>query len=70
MNILIIGGAGFIGSQTTKAIKNKGYFPIVLDNLSHGNKAIIEDVLKVPLIIGEVGDKQLLKKYFWEIILN
>ena len=62
MNILIIGGAGFIGSQTTKAIKNKGYFPIVLDNLSHGNKAIIEDILKVPLIIGEAGDKQLLKK--------
>ena len=62
MNILIIGGAGFIGSQTTKAIRIR-YFPIVLDNLSHeiNNN---EDVFKVPLIIGEAGDKQLLKKYF------
>tara|TARA_B100001989_G_scaffold251646_1_gene231337 strand:- start:463 stop:1515 length:1053 start_codon:yes stop_codon:yes gene_type:complete len=62
MNILIIGGAGYIGSQTSKALKNKGYFPIVLDNLTHGNKEIIEDILKIPLIIGQVGDKELLKK--------
>ncbi len=62
MNILIIGGAGYIGSQTTKAIKKKGYFPIVLDNLTHGSKELIEDTLKVPLIIGQAGDKGLLKK--------
>ncbi|MBO8244212.1 UDP-glucose 4-epimerase GalE [Prochlorococcus marinus XMU1411] len=61
MNILIIGGAGYIGSQTTKAIKKKGYYPIVLDNLIHGHKHLIEDILKVPLIVGQAGDKELLK---------
>tara|TARA_B100000886_G_C20369984_1_gene469069 strand:+ start:150 stop:1193 length:1044 start_codon:yes stop_codon:yes gene_type:complete len=61
MNILIIGGAGYIGSQTTKAIKEKGYHPIVLDNLIHGHKHLIESILKVPLIEGQAGDKELLK---------
>ena len=37
MQVLVIGGAGYIGSQTVKALKKDGFNPIVLDNLSFGN---------------------------------
>ena len=33
-NILITGGAGFIGSNLSLALINKGYIVTVLDNLS------------------------------------
>jgi UDP-glucose-4-epimerase GalE len=34
--ILVAGGAGYIGSQTAKALDKAGYLPVVLDNLSTG----------------------------------
>jgi nucleoside-diphosphate-sugar epimerase len=32
-NILVTGGAGFIGSHTCKALRRAGYNPITFDNL-------------------------------------
>ena len=37
MNILVTGGAGYIGSHVCKALAAKGYVPITYDNLSRGN---------------------------------
>jgi len=37
-NILVVGGAGFIGSHVTKALGRRGYHPIVFDNLSSGHR--------------------------------
>ena len=37
-NILVTGGAGYIGSHTCKALSNLGYIPIVYDNLIYGNE--------------------------------
>lgn len=37
-NILVVGGAGFIGSHVTKALGRCGYHPIVFDNLSSGHR--------------------------------
>ncbi len=37
-NILVTGGAGYIGSHTCKALAAAGYAPVVLDNLSTGNR--------------------------------
>ena len=34
---LVVGGAGYIGSHTAKALKNAGITPIVVDNLSSGH---------------------------------
>ena len=59
--ILVVGGAGYIGSHTVKALIKEGFKPIVLDNLVNGNRYIVENVLKTPLIIGQAGDKELLK---------
>lgn len=36
--ILVVGGAGYIGSHTCKALKQKGYLPIVYDNLINGHR--------------------------------
>lgn len=41
MNILVTGGAGFIGSHVADALVHKGHRVIIVDNLSSGNKAYI-----------------------------
>jgi UDP-arabinose 4-epimerase len=38
MNILVTGGAGYIGSHTAKALAAAGYTPVVVDNLSNGHE--------------------------------
>ena len=37
MNILVTGGAGYIGSHTVRALEQSGYTPIIVDNLSRGH---------------------------------
>lgn len=41
MNILVCGGAGYIGSHMVKMLVNKGYNVIVFDNLSTGHREAI-----------------------------
>jgi UDP-arabinose 4-epimerase len=38
VNILVTGGAGYIGSHTCKALARAGHVPITLDNLSRGHE--------------------------------
>ena len=57
-NILVSGGAGFIGSHVCKLLNQKGYTPIVIDNLSTGYK---EFVKWGPLIKADIQDKQAVK---------
>src|SRR5437868_4102282 len=37
MNVLITGGAGYIGSHTAKVMAQSGYRPVALDNMSFGH---------------------------------
>lgn len=37
MNILVTGGAGYIGSHTVRALQRAGYTPVIVDNLSRGH---------------------------------
>ena len=60
--VIVAGGAGYIGSHAIRELQDGGFEPVVLDNLVYGHKKIVEDVLGVPLIIGEIGDKKLLEK--------
>ncbi|MCG6137564.1 MAG: UDP-glucose 4-epimerase GalE [Nostoc sp. LLA-1] len=62
--ILVTGGAGYIGSHAVLALKNAGYEVIVLDNLSNGHREIVEEVLQVKLIVGDMSDRPLLDKIF------
>ncbi len=60
MNILVIGGAGYIGSHTVLALKRRGYNPIIFDNLVNGNIEVAER-LDVKLIKGDIRDEILFK---------
>lgn len=62
--ILVTGGAGYIGTHAALALKNAGYEVIVLDNLSYGHRELVEEVLKVKLIVGDTNDRALLDKIF------
>ena len=53
MNILVTGGAGYIGSHTVRALAaSKDFTPIVYDNLSTGHEASVPD--DVQLITGDI----------------
>lgn len=41
-NILVVGGAGYIGSHTCKMLSQRGYNPIVFDNLIYGHREFIK----------------------------
>jgi UDP-glucose 4-epimerase len=60
MTVLVTGGAGYIGSHTVRALQRAGEAVLVLDNLVYGHRAIAEDVLQVPLVVGQLGDRDLL----------
>jgi UDP-glucose 4-epimerase len=62
--ILVIGGAGYIGSHAVLTLKHAGYDVVVLDNLSRGHREIVEQVLQIKLIVGDAGDRSLLDDLF------
>lgn len=51
--VLVVGGAGYIGSHTCKALKAAGFTPVVVDNLSKGHNWAVK---YGPLEQGEAGD--------------
>lgn len=59
MNILVTGGAGYIGSHCCKELSKKGFQPVTIDNLVYGH----EDFVKWgEFFNGDVGDPAPLKK--------
>src|SRR5574341_1609885 len=48
MRICITGGAGFIGSHVAELFSRKQHELLILDDLSTGNMALIEPLLKNP----------------------
>lgn len=48
-NILVTGGAGFIGSSLIPVLLNRGYHVIVVDHLSAGKKQNLEPFLSLPV---------------------
>lgn len=53
MNILVTGGAGYIGSHTAKVLATSGHTPVVLDNLSNGHEWAVR---WGPFERGDLGD--------------
>jgi UDP-glucose 4-epimerase len=59
--ILVVGGAGYIGSHMVGLLKKEGYDVVVLDNLSTGHR---EAVLDAEFVEGDLEDKNLLAQLF------
>ena len=53
-NILVVGGAGYIGAHTCLDLAEKGFTPVVYDNLSNGHS---EFVRWGPLETGDIADR-------------
>ncbi len=60
-SILVVGGAGYIGSHMVKGLLENGYSVVVLDNLSTGNERLLTGGA---FIKGNMGDAGLLKQVF------
>jgi UDP-glucose 4-epimerase len=54
LNILVTGGAGYIGSVVTSALIHAGHKVLVYDNLCHGYRSAVHPAAE--LVVGEVGD--------------
>ena len=60
-NVLVTGGAGYIGSHTCKALARAGFTPVTYDNLVYGHR---EFVKWGPFVEGELGDMTHLARTF------
>ncbi len=60
MNVLVTGGAGYIGSHCVRQLTAAGHQPVVLDNLVFGHREAISS--KIPFYEGDLGDAALVKK--------
>jgi UDP-arabinose 4-epimerase len=61
MNILVTGGAGYIGSHTAKVLAARGHTPIVIDNLTYGHEWAVK---WGPFERGDLGDPEFVKSVF------
>lgn len=59
--ILIVGGAGYIGSHINKMLNNNGYETVIYDNLVYGHK---EAVKWGTLEVGDLADVERLEEIF------
>ena len=71
MNVLVTGGAGYIGSHTCVELLNSGYGVVVIDNLCNSNPESLNRVQEltgksVKFYEGDVRDEAILKKIFAE----
>ena len=71
MNILVTGGAGYIGSHTCLELLSSGYGVVVVDNLCNSNPKSLDRVealtgKKLKFYEGDVRDEELLRKIFAE----
>jgi UDP-glucose 4-epimerase len=60
MAILVTGGAGYIGSVMVELLTEAGEQPIVLDDLSRGHSAALDE--RVIFYRGRTGDRELVEK--------
>ncbi len=71
MNVLVTGGAGYIGSHTCLELLECGYGVVVVDNLCNSNPESLNRVRKltgkeITFYEGDVRDEALLRKIFAE----
>ncbi|MEE2827094.1 MAG: UDP-glucose 4-epimerase GalE [Planctomycetota bacterium] len=67
MRVLVVGGAGYIGSHMVRLLDRAGHHVVVLDNLSTGfRKAVTAGTL----VVGDMGDRALVESTLREHALD
>lgn len=59
MNVLVTGGAGYIGSVVVEELLRAGHRVVVLDNLSRGHRQAVP--AQAELVVGDLADRPLLE---------
>ena len=62
MNVLVAGGAGYIGSHCVRQLLAAGHAPVVVDNLTYGHRAAVP--AGVPLLEANLGDSAAMDSIF------
>ncbi len=52
-SVIVAGGAGYIGSHMTRMLRENGYLPVVVDNLTTGHASAVQ---AGELRVGDIGD--------------
>jgi UDP-glucose-4-epimerase GalE len=72
MNVLVVGGAGYIGSHCVRQLIAAGHRPVVLDNLVFGHREAL--LAEVPFYSFDLGDEpkvsELLEKEQIEVVMH
>jgi UDP-glucose-4-epimerase GalE len=55
MRVLVVGGAGYIGSHAVRALVRRGHDVRVYDNLSTGHRFLVKGL---DLVVGDIGDEE------------
>lgn len=71
--ILVVGGAGYIGSHTVKELINHNYLVLVMDNLIYGHKEAVcyskAEFIQADLL-NKNGLKQLFSQYTFDSVIH
>jgi UDP-glucose-4-epimerase GalE len=59
LSILVVGGAGYIGSHAARALRRGGYEVIIYDNLSRGHAFLVEGF---ELVVADIAEEARLAK--------
>jgi len=79
MNILLTGGAGYIGSHTALALMDAGHRVVLLDNFSNSSRGVLDRLEKItgkiiPFVEGDIRDTKrvalTLKEYQIESVIH
>ena len=72
MNILVTGGAGYIGSHAVRTLVEAGHTVVVLDNLSYGHRAAVSDNIPFYQVDLQETDQieAMLRKYQIEAVMH
>lgn len=68
MKVLVVGGAGYIGSHTVYELKRAGHQVSVMDNLSTGERSFVPSDVK--FYLGDIRNKEDIKNVFNEEIFD
>jgi UDP-glucose-4-epimerase GalE len=55
VNVLVVGGAGYIGSHAARVLRKHGFEVVIFDNLSTGHRGFTEGF---ELVVGDVADSK------------